>query len=101
MPAALTRLGRARDAALTLTEETFMNRSIPLTLALVAALAAQVGCSKKEDVATPSADATASAPDAGASSSMMAASAPMDSSAAAGADAASAAASDAAAAASH
>ena len=71
-----------------------MNRSIPLTLVLVASLAAQVGCNKKEDVGTPSADATASAPDANASSAMMAASAPMDSissaSAVAGSDAASA-----------
>ena len=68
-----------------------MNRSISLTLVLVAALASQVACSKKEDVTTPSADATASAPDSSASSAMMAASAaPMDSissaSAVAGAD---------------
>ena len=60
-----------------------MNRSIPLTLTLAVALAAQValgGCSKKEDVVTPTADTTASAPDASASSSMTAASAaPMDS----------------------
>lgn len=78
-----------------------MNRKISLSLTIAVALASQValgGCSKKEDVATPTADTTASAPDSGASGSMMAASAtPMDSissaSAVAGADAASAAAS--------
>jgi hypothetical protein len=89
-----------------LAEECFMNRSIPLTLALAAALAAQVGCSKKEDVSTPSADTGASAPDTSASSAMSASSAPMDSissaSAVAGAaSGASDAASDAAAAASR
>jgi hypothetical protein len=64
----------------TFQEESSMNRSISLTLVLVAALASQVGCSKKEDVGTPSADATASAPDSSASGAMMAASAaPMDS----------------------
>ncbi len=78
-----------------------MNRKISLSLTIAVALASQValgGCSKKEDVVTPTADVTASAPDTGASGSMMAASAaPMDSissaSAVAGADAASAAAS--------
>jgi hypothetical protein len=78
-----------------------MNRSIPLSLTLAVALASQLalgGCSKKEDVNSPSAaDAAASAPDTGASSAMSSASAaPMDSissaSAVAGSDAASAAA---------
>ncbi len=42
-----------------------MNRSITLSLTLAVALASQValgGCTKKEDVATPPVDSTASAP---------------------------------------
>jgi hypothetical protein len=76
-----------------------MNRSIPLSLALAAALASQFalgGCTKKEDVATPSVDATASAP----AGTMASSAAPMDSissaSAVAGADAAASAAAQAA-----
>ena len=86
-----------------------MNRSIPLSLTLVVALAAQLalgGCSKKEDVVTPPTDTAASAPDMSASAGMSAAStAPMDSissaSAVAGSDAASVAAMAASDAASH
>ena len=78
-----------------------MKSSISLSLTLAVALASQLalgGCSKKEDVAptTPDASTAASAPDMGASSTMGVASAPMDSissaSAVAGSDAASAAA---------
>jgi hypothetical protein len=77
-----------------------MNRSIPLSLTLAVALAAQValgGCNKKQDVTPASTDNAASAPDMTASSSMGATSAPMDSissaSAVAGSDAAASAAS--------
>jgi hypothetical protein len=58
-------------------EESAMNRSISLSLTLAVALASQVvlgGCTKKEDVNTPSADTStsaASAPDASASGSTM------------------------------
>jgi hypothetical protein len=64
-----------------------MSRSIPLSLTLAVALAAQValgGCNKKEDVTAPSTDTAASAPDMSASSSMGAASSPMDNASAPG-----------------
>ena len=63
-----------------------MNRSISLPLTLAVVLASQLalgGCNKKEDVATPTTDTAASAPDMSASSSMGASSAPMDSASAA------------------
>ena len=61
-----------------------MNRSISLPLTLAVVLASQLalgGCNKKQDVATPTTDTAASAPDMSASGSMSAASAPMDSAA--------------------
>ena len=63
-----------------------MNRSISLPLTLAVVLVSQLalgGCNKKEDVATPTTDSAASAPDLSASGSMSASSAPMDSSASA------------------
>jgi len=58
-----------------------MNRSTTLPLTLAVALASQLalgGCSKKEDVTTPPADTSASAPDMSASASMGTASAATD-----------------------